>query len=115
MAPPRKYSPELRERAVRMVSELREQTGVKTSTIARVADQLGVHREAVPVGLAGRGGDRGGTAEHNESRLRTQPVVVVAGGGQQVAGDGGADAGGGDQGGVGGGHQRNEQYGRVGG
>src|SRR5690606_31329175 len=47
MAPPRKYSPELRERAVRMVFELREQTGVKTGTIARVADQLGVHREAL--------------------------------------------------------------------
>ena len=43
MAPPSKYSPELRERAVRMVFELREQTG----TIARVADRLGVHREAL--------------------------------------------------------------------
>jgi hypothetical protein len=30
MAPPRKYSAELRERAVRMVFELREQTGEKT-------------------------------------------------------------------------------------
>jgi transposase len=47
MAPPSKYSPELRERAVRMVFELREQTGQKTGTIARVADQLGVHREAL--------------------------------------------------------------------
>lgn len=47
MAPPRKYSAELRERAVRMVFELREQTGEKTGTIARVADQLGVHREAL--------------------------------------------------------------------
>src|SRR5690606_14532949 len=27
--------------------------------------------EAVPAGLAGRGGDRGGTAEHGERRLRT--------------------------------------------
>lgn len=47
MAPPRKYFAELRERAVRMVFELREQTGEKTGTIARVADQLGVHREAL--------------------------------------------------------------------
>ena len=47
MAPPRKYSAELRERAVRMVFELREQTGGKTGTIVRVADQLGVHREAL--------------------------------------------------------------------
>jgi transposase len=47
MAPPRKYSSELRERAVRMVFELREQTGERTGTIGRVADQLGVHREAL--------------------------------------------------------------------
>lgn len=47
MAPSRKYSLELRERAVRMVFELREQTGEKTGTIARVADRLGVHREAL--------------------------------------------------------------------
>ncbi|GAA2915526.1 hypothetical protein GCM10010517_81630 [Streptosporangium fragile] len=47
MAPPRKYSSELRERAVRMVFELREQTGGRTGTIARVADRLGVHREAL--------------------------------------------------------------------
>jgi transposase len=50
MAPPSKYSPELRERAVRMVFELREQTGQKTGTIARVADRLGVHREALRTG-----------------------------------------------------------------
>jgi transposase len=30
-----------------MVFELREQTGEKTGTIVRVADQLGVHREAL--------------------------------------------------------------------
>jgi transposase len=47
MAPPRKYSSELRERAVRMVFELREQTGVRTGMIARVAEQLGVHRESL--------------------------------------------------------------------
>jgi transposase len=47
MAPPKKYSPELRERAVRMVFEVREQSGEKTGSIARVADQLGVHREAL--------------------------------------------------------------------
>lgn len=30
-----------------MVFELREQTGERTGTIVRVADQLGVHREAL--------------------------------------------------------------------
>jgi transposase-like protein len=54
MAPPRKYSAELRERAVRMVFELREQIGEKTGTIARVADQLGVHREALRTSGSGR-------------------------------------------------------------
>ncbi|WP_344016358.1 IS3 family transposase, partial [Kitasatospora atroaurantiaca] len=43
----RKYPDELRERAVRMVFEIREQTGVRTGSISRVADQLGINREAV--------------------------------------------------------------------
>ena len=47
MAPPRKYSPELRERAVAMVFELREQSGGKAGAIARVAGQLGINRETV--------------------------------------------------------------------
>ncbi|GII55628.1 insertion element IS6110 uncharacterized 12.0 kDa protein [Planotetraspora thailandica] len=47
MPAPRKYPDELRERAVRMVFEVRQQTGQATGTIARVADQLGVHCEAL--------------------------------------------------------------------
>src|SRR3954454_24631596 len=47
MPAPRKYPDELRERAVRMVFEVRQQTGQATGAIARVADQLGVHREAL--------------------------------------------------------------------
>ena len=43
----RKYPDELRARAVRMVFEIREQTGGAPGAIARVADQLGVHREAL--------------------------------------------------------------------
>ncbi|GGU41434.1 transposase [Streptomyces violascens] len=43
----RKYPDGLRERAVWMVFEIREQTGVRTGSIAGVADQLGVNREAV--------------------------------------------------------------------
>jgi transposase len=39
----RSYPPELRERAVRMVLELREQTGQRIGTIARVAEQLGIN------------------------------------------------------------------------
>ncbi|WP_214323538.1 transposase [Nonomuraea sediminis] len=47
MPAPRKYPDEFRERAVRMVFEVREQTGQSPGTIARVAQQLGVHREAL--------------------------------------------------------------------
>ena len=43
----RRYPPELRERAVRMVLELREQTGQRTGTVARVAEQLGINRETL--------------------------------------------------------------------
>ena len=38
---PQKYPDELRERAVRMVFEIREQTGEKHGVIARVARELG--------------------------------------------------------------------------
>jgi transposase len=47
MPAPRKYPDELRERAVRLVFEMRKSTGQKQGAIARVADQLGVHREAL--------------------------------------------------------------------
>jgi len=43
----RRYPPELRERAVRMVFELREQTGQRTGTVARVAQQLGINKETL--------------------------------------------------------------------
>jgi transposase len=72
MAPPRKYSAELRERAVRMVFELREQTGEKTGTIARVADQLGVHREALRMWVRQTevdAGKRPGTTSSDAQRL----------------------------------------------
>ncbi|TDC36265.1 IS3 family transposase, partial [Actinomadura sp. KC345] len=72
MAPPRKYSPELRERAIRMVFELREQTGERTGTIARVADQLGVHREALRTWIRQAevdGGQRLGTTTSDAQRI----------------------------------------------
>ncbi|TQS11711.1 transposase [Microbispora hainanensis] len=47
MPAPRKYPQELRERAVRMVFEVCRQTDGAPGAIARVADQLGVHREAL--------------------------------------------------------------------
>ena len=45
---PQKYPDELRERAVRMVLEIREETGEKHGTITRVAKELGVGAEFAP-------------------------------------------------------------------
>ena len=47
MAPPRKYSDELCERATRMVLEARQDPDRKVGAIKRIVDQLGVHPEAV--------------------------------------------------------------------
>jgi transposase len=43
----KRYPPELRERAVRMVLETIEQTGERHGVVTRVADQLGIGREAL--------------------------------------------------------------------
>jgi transposase len=47
MPAPRKYPDEVRERAVRMVFEIREESGQQQGAIARVADRLGVNRETL--------------------------------------------------------------------
>jgi transposase len=47
MPAPKKYPDEVRERAVRMVFEIREQSGQQQGAIARVADRLGVNRETL--------------------------------------------------------------------
>ena len=44
---PQKYPDELRERAVRMVLEIREETGERHGTITRVARELGVGAESL--------------------------------------------------------------------
>lgn len=44
---PQKYPGELRERAVRMVFEVREQTGEKHGVITRVARELGIGTESL--------------------------------------------------------------------
>ncbi len=43
----KRYPPELRERAVRMVLETIGQTGERHGVVARVADQLGINRETL--------------------------------------------------------------------
>ncbi len=43
----RRYSPEEKERTVRLVRQLREELGTKHGTVKRVADQLGYGPETV--------------------------------------------------------------------
>src|SRR6266542_3927704 len=47
MSAPKKYPEELRERAVRMVFQVREDSGQQVGAVARVADRLGVNRETL--------------------------------------------------------------------
>lgn len=47
MAPPRKYPDELRERATRLAVEARRDPASAAGAITRIADQLGVHPEAL--------------------------------------------------------------------
>lgn len=44
MPAPRKYPDELRERAVRMVLEVRAETGTNRGAVVRVAEWLGIYR-----------------------------------------------------------------------
>jgi transposase len=47
MPAPKKYPDEVREPAVRMVFEIRQESGQPHGAIARVADKLGVNRETL--------------------------------------------------------------------
>ena len=72
MAAQRKYPDELRERAVKMVHEIRERDGKGHGEIARVAGQLGVHREALRSWLQQAeidGGTRPGTTTDDKRRI----------------------------------------------
>lgn len=47
MPAPKKYPDEIRDRAVRMVFEIRRSTGQRQGAIARVAGQLSINRETL--------------------------------------------------------------------
>lgn len=47
MAAPRKYSEELKERATRLALDARRDPASKVGAIKRIADQLGIHPEAL--------------------------------------------------------------------
>ena len=59
---PKRYPPELKERAVRMVFETIEQTGARTGAIPRVAKQLGIGVESVRQWVVQAEIDRGAKA-----------------------------------------------------
>jgi transposase len=72
MAAQRKYPEELRERAVKMVFEVRQRDGKGQGEIARVAAQLGVHREALRTWIRQaeiNGGTRPGTTTDDKQRI----------------------------------------------
>jgi|SRR5712691_1414462 transposase len=72
MAAQQKYPDEMRERAVKMVLEIREREGKGHGEIARVARQLGVHHEALRSWLQRAeidGGSRPGTTTDDKRRI----------------------------------------------
>ncbi len=75
----RRYSPELKDRAVRMVFQLRRETGERHGTVKRVAEQLDVGVESLRSWVKQAeidAGDRAGTttAEAEELKALRQEV-----------------------------------------
>lgn len=72
MPAPKKYGDELRERATRMALEARRDPATATGAIKRIADQLGVHPEALRTWVRQAeidGGLRAGTSTDDGRRI----------------------------------------------
>jgi len=72
MAAPRKYSVELQQRATRMATDARKDPESARGAIKRVADQVGVHPEALRNWVRQAeidGGSRPGTTTNDATRL----------------------------------------------
>jgi transposase len=72
MAAPRKYGEELRERATRMAVEARKDPATRPGAIARIAEQLGMHRETLRGWVRQAeidGGVQPGTSSDDASRI----------------------------------------------
>ena len=73
MAAPRKYPEELKERAVRLVFDMRAETGMQRGPIKRVAEQLGINVETLRTWVTRSEidrGDRPGTTTEQLVRIR---------------------------------------------
>jgi transposase len=69
----RRYSPELKERAVRMVLQLRAETGERHGSVKRVADQLDIGVESLRAWVHRHEvdhGERPGTTSADAARLK---------------------------------------------
>ncbi|WP_229072206.1 transposase [Actinoplanes sp. DH11] len=72
MAAPKKYPDELRERATRLAVEARRDPASAVGAIRRIADQLGIHPEALRTWVKKAeidAGDRPGTTSGDAERL----------------------------------------------
>lgn len=72
MGAPRKYSEELRDRATRMALDARRDPATSTGAIKRIADQLGIHPEALRTWVRQAeidGGLRPGTSTDDAARI----------------------------------------------
>ena len=80
MAAQRKYPDELRERAVKMLFEVREREGRGHGELARVARQLGVHSQAARIATICSGsrvrGTRRGTGSFTGRTGTGRPLVT---------------------------------------
>ncbi|WP_268962673.1 transposase [Rhodococcus sp. WAY2] len=69
---PRKYPEELKDRATRLTIEARRDPSTRAGAIARSADQLGIHPEALRTWVRQAeidGGDRPGTMTDDAKRI----------------------------------------------
>ncbi|GAA5012630.1 transposase [Actinopolymorpha pittospori] len=99
MAAPRKYGDELRERATRMAVEARKDPASRAGAIARIAEQLGMHRETLRGWVRQAeidGGVRPGSSSEVASRIaelerenrelrRANEILRTVGSGEGVA------------------------------
>jgi len=72
MPAPKKYPDELRERAVRMALDARQDPATAPGAIKRIADQLGIHPEALRVWVRRAevdAGERPGTTSSDAERI----------------------------------------------